>query len=69
MSVMDIIVTFTIVWWVIFFMVLPFGVKVNVENNRKSGFASSSPENSLMIRKILITTFLSMLLTTIYYFL
>ena len=60
------LLVYVIVWWLAFFMVLPWGVKVPDEP--EPGHASSAPERPLLWRKALITTAIAALLwVAIYY--
>lgn len=45
---------FVIIWWVIWFMALPFGVKPPAKV--EAGHASSAPDKPMLVRKALITT-------------
>jgi predicted secreted protein len=54
-------VVFASVWWVVFFMALPFGVKV--PEKKEDGFADSAPQNPLILKKIIYTTILSLLIS------
>lgn len=51
---------FFVTWWVVLFMVLPFGVRI--EENPKKGFATSAPKNPNLAKKFLITTALTALI-------
>ena len=48
------VVTFLILWWVILFMVLPFGV--NRVSNPEEGHDPGAPERPQLVRKLLVTT-------------
>jgi predicted secreted protein len=45
---------FVIVWWVIWFMALPFGVKPPAKV--EPGHAPSAPDKPMLVRKAIITT-------------
>ena len=45
---------FIIVWWLIWFIALPFGIKPPVKV--EPGHASSAPDKPMLVRKALITT-------------
>ena len=47
-------VVFLILWWVVLFMVLPFGV--NRVANPEAGHDPGAPEKPLLARKLLVTT-------------
>ena len=57
-----------LVWWVIFFMILPFGIKIPTSQENKAN-ATSAPVKSHLTLKLLATTILSIIITTIYMFL
>ncbi len=48
------IVTFLILWWVVLFMVLPFGVKR--VHSPEEGHDPGAPEKPLLVRKLLVAT-------------
>ncbi len=55
------IVTFLVIWWLILFMVLPFGVAP--PDVVEKGHASSAPAKPRLLRKLLITTVLAIVVT------
>ena len=55
------IVVFTCVWWVVFYMVLPFGVKTISPS--KFGYDSGAPKNPHLGLKIIITSIIALALT------
>lgn len=58
---------YVIVWWVVFFAVLPWGVKV--PDNPEPGHASSAPERPLLWRKAAITSLIAAFLWLIVFYL
>jgi predicted secreted protein len=48
---------FFVIWWIVLFIVLPFGI--HAEDNPKKGFATSAPKNPKLKKKFLITTTLT----------
>ena len=59
------ILTFLIIWWVVLFAVLPWGVKVS--DNPEPGHATSAPEQPMIWRKAAITTVISALIWGVVY--
>lgn len=57
MNLVSGMMVFFVTWWVVLFMVLPFGVRI--EENPKKGFATSAPKNPNLRKKFLITTALT----------
>ena len=65
MSWMSGILVYVMIWWVVLFTVLPWGVKVPDEH--EPGHATSAPEKPLLGRKFLITTVIATVLWAIAY--
>lgn len=61
------ILVYTLIWWVVLFMVLPWGVKVPDEP--EPGHAASAPSNPNLVRKFLITTVIAALFFGVAYYL
>ena len=66
MSIASIFVVFVISWWLILFMVLPFGVKP--EQEPESGNMRGAPKNPNLKMKIIVTTIITIFFTIGYYF-
>jgi len=66
MGVMSGILVYVIIWVVVLFMVLPFGV--HVPENPEVGHATSAPENPRIGLKFLITSLISMPLWGLAYY-
>lgn len=47
---------FIIVWWLVFFMVLPFGAHPVEDDDIGKGHATSAPKKPRIVTKMLITT-------------
>ncbi len=62
MSIAGGIVVFVVVWWLYFFMTLPFGATSNHELGEavEQGFAQSAPRRPRLWLKALITTGLAL---------
>jgi predicted secreted protein len=61
MSVYGAVVTFAVVWWLIFFMALPFGVRP--EEHPVKGTVESAPARPRLWLKAGVTTLLAALAT------
>ena len=50
-----------IVWWIVLFAILPFGVRTSEEVGEKKlpGFAESAPHRPQLLPKMLVTTVIS----------
>lgn len=48
------------VWWVVLFMVLPFGVRTE---NPEKGHDAGAPQKPYLLRKFIITTVISLFVT------
>jgi len=58
---------YVIIWWIVIFTVLPIGV--NIPKKIKKGNAPSAPDNPLILKKFIITTFISFIVWVIVYLL
>ncbi len=63
MNVFGAIVTFSVVWWLIFFMALPFGVRP--QSDLVPGADPGAPERPRLWIKALVTTVLAAVITAI----
>jgi len=62
------IVAFVILWWLVFFMVLPWGVTSQLEaKDVLPGSEPGAPVNPALGRKVLITTILAALLWGVFF--
>ena len=57
------LVTFICVWWIVFFMALPF--KAEITKKPEKGHADSAPTKTHLGIKFLITSLISIILTAI----
>ena len=65
------IIIYVMIWWVVFFSILPVGIKSNkaVFKDNIQGFDPGAPKNPKIAKKFLITTIItSILFIMIYYF-
>lgn len=60
MNFFSAIVVFQVIWWTTLFAVLPFGVKI--DENPEPGMATSAPVQPQLLKKMGITTAISILL-------
>ena len=60
---LEIIVIFVIVWWLVLFIALPFGIKK--EDEVKHGNDPGAPKDPMLRKKIIYTTFASVILSII----
>ncbi len=58
-------VVFIIIWWIILFMVLPWGVSRT--ENPEAGHDHGAPARPMLVRKLLITTGITIMLFGILY--
>ncbi len=61
------VVVFLIIWWVVLFAVLPWGVRT--PENPETGHATSAPVKPMLWRKVLVTTLITGVLWGIAYWL
>jgi predicted secreted protein len=63
MSLVSLIAIYFVVWWVILFAVLPWGVRTQDEENDVTlGTAHSAPMRPMLLRKALVTTIVAAIL-------
>lgn len=65
MTLFQCMLFYAVTWWLVLFMVLPWGAKA--PTNPAPGHASSAPENPRLKRKMLITSLLALLVTLVVY--
>ena len=61
MSALGLVVVFSIVWWLLFFMLLPVGIEPSRE--RVPGQDPGAPARPLLLRKVLVATAAAALVT------
>jgi predicted secreted protein len=70
MGITGSIIVYVMIWWIIFFSILPIGIQSNKETfkNNIGGFDPGAPKNPKIARKFLITTIItSIVFIMIYY--
>ena len=70
MSLTGSFVVFIILWWLIFFTILPLNIKSQFESSKAiKGTDPGAPNNPQIVKKIIITTFVVSILFVIIYLL
>ena len=71
MSITGSIIVYVMIWWVVFFSVLPFGIQSKKELFKDSieGFDPGAPKNPRIAKKFLITTIITSILFIVIYYL
>ena len=71
MGITGSIIVFVIIWWIIFFSVLPIGIQSNKEKFREriEGIDPGAPKNPKIAKKFLITTIITTLIFAVVYYL
>ena len=67
MSIFTGLLVFVMIWWVVLFAVLPWGIRV--PDDHEPGHATSAPSNPMLLRKVLITTAIATVFWLIAYYL
>lgn len=62
------IAAYIVIWWIVIFMVLPWGVRPIEDGDIAKGHAPSAPLRPLMLRKVLTTTAIATVLWLVVYF-
>jgi predicted secreted protein len=60
MTLVSGLMIFFVVWWIVLFMVLPFGVRP--EETPQKGFEPGAPKNPHLRKKFIVTTVLAALI-------
>ncbi|NQW01712.1 MAG: DUF1467 family protein [Rhodospirillales bacterium] len=68
MSVGELFVVYFIVWWLVLFMVLPFGITRVDPTTLLPGQDPGSPAKGRLILKMCITSAIALVLLVIYYY-
>ncbi len=60
MPIYSMLAVYFIIWWLVLFVVLPFGVRTHAEEgNVILGTTASAPANLNLVRKMIITSIIS----------
>jgi len=68
MSILEVIIFFLVVWWPVFFIILPIGYQQLPQKNQIK-FARSAPKSPNILIKFFITTIFAVLVTIIFWML
>ena len=70
MNPVTLVLVFVIIWWLVFFMSLSFGVQAQNETEEgvTEGTIPSAPADPKLKKKMLYSTGIALVLTIIYYF-
>ena len=60
---LNFLVIYLILWWLVFFLVLPFGIER--DKNVSFGNDPGAPKNSLIKKKAIISSFVTLILTLV----
>ena len=65
------IIVYVLIWWIIFFSVLPLGIQSNKEKFREriEGIDPGAPNNPKIAKKFLITTIITSIIFIVIYYL
>ena len=71
MGITGSIIIYVMIWWIIFFSILPVGIQSNKEIFKESieGADPGAPNNPKMAKKFLITTIITSILFIMIYYL
>ena len=65
------VIIYVIIWWIVFFSILPVGIQSNKENFKESleGSDPGAPKNPNIAKKFLVTTIITSILFIVIYYL
>ena len=71
MGITGSIIVYVLIWWIIFFSVLPVGIQSNKEGFREKleGNDPGAPKNPKIAKKFLITTIITTVIFIVIYYL
>ena len=69
MSVIDILIFFLVIWWPIFFMLLPVGYEPITKYDKKTEYVRSAPSKPKILKKIILASIISIIITLLIYLL
>ena len=71
MGITGSIIVYVMIWWIIFFSVLPIGIRSNKEvfKEKIEGVDPGAPKNPNMGKKFLITTLITTIIFSVIYYL
>ena len=71
MGITGSIIVYVLIWWIIFFSVLPFGIQSNKEKFKEKieGVDPGAPINPKIGKKFLITTLITSIIFIVIYYL
>ena len=71
MGITGSIIVYVLIWWIIFFSVLPVGIQSNKEKFKEKieGVDPGAPNNPKIARKVLITSIITSIIFLVIYYL
>ena len=71
MGITGSIIVYVMIWWIIFFSVLPIGIQSNKEvfKEKIEGMDPGAPKNPNIVKKFLLTTLITSLIFAVIYYL
>ena len=71
MGITGSIIVYVMIWWIIFFSVLPIGIQSNKEifRDKIGGMDPGAPKNPKLAKKFLITTLITSIIFIVIYYL
>ena len=71
MGITGSIIVYVMIWWIIFFSVLPIGIQSNkkIFKEKIEGIDPGAPKNPEIIKKFLITTLITSIIFAVIYYL
>ncbi len=65
MSLIDTLIFFLIIWWPIFFILLPIGFEPITKYDKDTEYVKSAPNKPNMLKKFLLATLIAIIFTTL----
>jgi predicted secreted protein len=61
MDFLSLFFIYCLIWWVVFFITLPIGIKIEIK--KELGHADSAPKNPYLWKKFFLTSFITLMIT------
>ena len=63
MSIIDILIFFLVIWWPIFFILLPIGYEPITKYDKNTEYVRSAPNKPKILKKIILASSISIFIT------
>ena len=65
MSIIDTLIFFLVIWWPIFFILLPIGYEPITKYDKETEYVRSAPEKPKILKKIILASIIALFFTVL----